>query len=126
MSATRPGVAGATRTCPHCKATILESAAVCPACKGHLRFDGSSTQGSSTAHLVQRVESPLHVEGTLRHPAGESPWEYTMVLAIRNERGEEVARKVVGVGALQGGEMRTFTMSVEVSAVAERGRKSRH
>ena len=39
MSAARPGTAGATRTCPHCKATILESASVCPACRGHLRFD---------------------------------------------------------------------------------------
>ena len=37
MSAMRPGETGATRTCPHCKTTILESAAVCPACRGHLR-----------------------------------------------------------------------------------------
>ena len=29
---------GRTRVCPHCKATILESAAVCPQCKHHLRF----------------------------------------------------------------------------------------
>lgn len=125
MSAARPGMAGATRTCPHCKATILESAAVCPACRGHLRFDGG-TQGSSTAHLVEPVESPLRVEGTLRHPPGEAAWEYSMVLTIRNERGEEVARKVIGVGALSGDEFRTFNLSVEVNAVADRGKKSRH
>lgn len=125
MSATRPGMAGATRTCPHCKATILESAAVCPACRGHLRFDGG-TQGSSTAHLVEQMESPLRVEGTLRHRPGEAALEYSMVLSIRNERGEEIARKVIGVGALSGEESRTFSLSVEVNAVAERGKKSRH
>lgn len=126
MSAPRPGTAGATRTCPHCKAVILESAAVCPACRGHLRFDGT-TQGSSSAHLPQQpVDSPLRVEGTLRHPPGEPAWEYSMVLAIRNERGEEIARKVVGVGALSGDDLRTFTLSVEVNAVPDRGKKLRH
>lgn len=125
MSATRPGMAGATRTCPHCKATILESAAVCPACRGHLRFDGG-TQGSSTAHLVEPMESPLRVEGTLRHRPGEPALEYSMVLTIRDERGEEVARKVVGVGALSGDAVRTFTLAVEVNAVNERGKKARH
>ena len=39
MSAVRQGSPGATRNCPHCKATILDSASVCPACRGHLRFD---------------------------------------------------------------------------------------
>jgi hypothetical protein len=39
-----------------------------------------------------------------------------MVLSIRNERGEEVARKIVGVGALQPAEERTFTLAVEVFA----------
>jgi hypothetical protein len=37
-----------------------------------------------------------------------------VVLAIRNERGEEISRQVVGVGALRGAESRTFTLSVEV------------
>ena len=41
MSAVRPGQPGATRACPHCKETILESAAVCPACKHHVRFDAA-------------------------------------------------------------------------------------
>jgi hypothetical protein len=41
-------------------------------------------------------------------------WEYSMMLTIRNERGEEIARQQVGVGALQPAEQRTFTLSVDV------------
>jgi hypothetical protein len=37
------------------------------------------------------------------------------VLSIRNERGEEISRQVVGVGALRNTESRTFTLSVEVA-----------
>ena len=36
------------------------------------------------------------------------------MIAVRNDRGEEVTRQVVNVGALQGTEKRTFTLSVEV------------
>jgi hypothetical protein len=36
------------------------------------------------------------------------------MLSIRNERGEEITRQVVGVGALQPAELRTFTLAVEV------------
>jgi hypothetical protein len=43
-----------------------------------------------------------------------------MLLTIRNARGEEVARQLVGVGALQPNEERTFTLSVEVSAPGRR------
>ena len=117
MSAARPGAPGATRTCPHCKATILESAAVCPACRGHLRYDSAAQAASAP-----QTHPPLRVEGAIRHP-GEGPaWEYTMLLTIRNARGEEVARQLVGVGALQPNEERTFTLSVDVSAAGERRR----
>ena len=37
-----------------------------------------------------------------------------MLLTIRNDRGEEIARQVVGVGALQPGDGRTFTLAVEL------------
>ena len=37
-----------------------------------------------------------------------------MVVSIKNERGEEVTRQVVGVGALQSNERRTFSVSVDV------------
>jgi hypothetical protein len=101
-------IPGKTRTCPHCKATILESAAVCPGCQHHLKFDPA---------LVQRMQpaaTPLRVEGTLRHPAEGEPWEYSIVLSVRNERGEEITRQVVGVGAMQPAESRTFTLSVDL------------
>lgn len=36
------------------------------------------------------------------------------MVTITNERGEEVARQIVGVGAIQPGEQRKFTFAVEV------------
>jgi hypothetical protein len=105
---------GATRACPHCKATILESSSVCPACKGHLRFDAGAS--ARTPNM-----QPLRVEASLRHPPGGSTWEYSMVLTIRNEEGKEVARQLVGVGALQPNEQRTFTLSVDVFAPDKAG-----
>jgi len=56
------------------------------------------------------------VEGSIRHPAAGEPWEYTVTLTIRNDRGEEIARQVVGVGALQPQEERGFTLEVEMFA----------
>jgi len=50
-----------------------------------------------------------------------------MVLTIRNERGEEIARRLVGVGAIHPDEQRTFTLSVEMVATSEKvGEKRRH
>lgn len=117
MSSPRPGTAGATRTCPHCKATILESAVVCPACRHHLRFEPGA--GAAAAPTI----TPLRVEGSIRHPADGGAWEYCVVLSIRNDRGDEVARQVVGVGAMQPGEQRTFTLAVEVTPTAGKGGK---
>jgi hypothetical protein len=106
---------GATRSCPHCRATILESASVCPACRHHLRFDAAESAVAATPSLL--------VEGTLRSGEGEAV-EYTMVLSVRNERGEEAIRHVVGVGALEPGQQRSFSVAVETRAVpAGRGRR---
>ena len=110
MNTVRGATTGKTRTCPHCKATILESASVCPACQHHLRFD----QKAIVERRAQPTFSALRVEGAFRHPAGGDPWEYSIVISVRNDRGEEVARKVVGVGALQQNEGRTVTLSVDV------------
>ncbi|OHE85838.1 MAG: hypothetical protein A2579_09765 [Lysobacterales bacterium RIFOXYD1_FULL_69_11] len=110
MSATRPGTAGATRTCPHCKATILESSSVCPQCRGHLRFDAEANTGATLK------STPLQVEGTIPAPA-DGACEYTMVLAIRDGRGREINRQIVGVGAMQPGEERTFSLVVEATEV---------
>src|SRR5690606_38692574 len=112
IGAPRPGSAGATRPCPHCKATILESSAVCPACRGHLRFDSAAA-----GRDARPATTSLKVEGVLRQPADGNATEYSMLLSIRNERGEEVARHLVGVGAMRPGESRTFTLSVETTEV---------
>ncbi len=97
---------GKQRTCPHCKAVILASATVCPACRHHLQFHPATDKRATAV--------PLKVEGSVRHPSTGEPWEYSVVVAIRNERGDEIARHVVGVGALQPSEARTFSLAVEV------------
>ncbi|MBB4126415.1 glutaredoxin [Xanthomonas translucens] len=122
MSTPRPGTPGATRTCPHCKATILESASVCPACKHHLRFDSAVLQQSAATATV-----PLRVQGTIQHPADGTAWEYTVVVTIRNGRGEEIKRQLVGVGAMLDGEERSFTLSVEATQAKGGGKRgTRH
>ena len=40
-----------------------------------------------------------------------------MVLAIRDGRGREINRQIVGVGAMQPGEERTFSLVVEATEV---------
>lgn len=99
---------GATRSCPHCRATILASASICPQCKGHLRFDATPER--------KVLASPLKIEGSLPGPAPGEAWEYSMVAVVKNERGEEIARHVVGVGAMHPGETRTFSLHVDLVA----------
>jgi hypothetical protein len=106
----RMGTAGRTRTCPHCKTTILESAPVCPACRHHLRF-GVAGAGPDAAP----GEVAFRVEGSFVAKPGQPPREYSVVVALRNARGEEVARKVVGVGALEAGESLVLDLSLELS-----------
>ena len=120
MSTTpRPGTPGATRTCPHCKTTILESSAVCPQCRGHLRFD-------SDANAVAAVKfSPLQVEGTIPAPA-DGAFEYSMVLSIRDERGKEINRQVIGVGALHPDDVRSFTLQVEMTEAGAAKSRRKH
>ena len=110
----RVGAPGKTRICPHCKTTILESSRVCPGCNHHLRFDSNATGESRS----QPTFSALKVEGAFKNPEGVNAWEYSVVVSIRNDRGEEVARKVIGVGALDPRESRTVTLSVDVFAPA--------
>jgi hypothetical protein len=107
MSSARPASPGATRECPHCRETILESAAVCPACRHYLRFEPIAAAPQEPAL------TPLRIEGSIRHPADGEPWEYTVVVSIRNDRDEEIAHKLIGVGAMNPNERRTFTLSVE-------------
>ncbi len=79
---------GATRTCPHCKSTVLASA--------------------GTGYAA------LQVEGTVRHKQPDEPCEFCVVLSIANERGEQITRQVVGVGLLQPAEARRFSVSVNL------------
>jgi hypothetical protein len=111
MTTARQSAPGATRVCPHCRQTILESATVCPVCRHHLRVGTRTTAGTGAAAATL---TPLRVEGTVRHPDVGEPWEYSLMVAVRNERGEEVSRHVVGVGSLNANESRTFELEVEV------------
>jgi len=108
MSTTTVATPGKARLCPHCRATILQSATICPACDHSLRFDPHRTRRAAPDF------SPLRVEGTIKHPAAGEAWEYSIVLSIRGERGEEITRQIVSVGALNPSEQRTFTLAVEV------------
>ena len=101
---------GAVRTCPHCRATILESAVICPGCRHHLRFDKDAKVGAAAA-----MRTAWQVEGTLDAQRMDATTEYCILVTVRNERNEEVSRHVVNVGALQGAERRTFSLSIEVS-----------
>jgi len=107
MSTPRAGQPGATRLCPHCKATVLESASICPGCRHHLRFSGGK-------QLAEESYTALSVDGTIVHQQAVEPCEYCIVLDISNERGEQVMRQVVGVGALQVGEQRRLNLSVQM------------
>ncbi|MDH7451826.1 hypothetical protein QF205_01870 [Luteimonas composti] len=111
MAAPKPGLAGATRTCPHCKTTILESASICPSCRHYLRFDTPRTGPGA----VPASTTALQVEGMIRHPSEGGAWEYSVVLSVRDDEGNEITRHVVGVGAMFPGDERSFQLSVEVT-----------
>ena len=108
MSTTSVGAPGKARLCPHCKATILQSATICPACDHSLRFDSTRTRRAPPSF------SPLRVEGTIKQPGAGEAWEYSIVLSIHGSEGKEITRQVVSVGALNPHEQRTFKVAVEV------------
>lgn len=113
-----PRGAGETRQCPHCKATILASAAVCPGCNGHLRF-GPATGAVANA-LKPATVTAFKIEGSFDNPSPSSPREYSVVVQVRNQRGEVVDRKVIGVGVLGPGDERIVTLTVDMSATPAR------
>lgn len=104
-------MAGEDWSCPHCRERILRSAATCPACQRHLRFEAVGAARPARASVC-----PLSVDGKIRHPGNEAAWEYSVLVEVHDERGEIVTRRVVGVGALRSGESRKFTLRVEVIA----------
>jgi hypothetical protein len=109
MNGARPGTPGATRICPHCKATVLESAAICPICRHHLRFSGTVAPSEPASGY-----SALNIEGTIRHQHPADACEYCIVVDVRNERGDSLARQIVSVGLLQPGESRRLNLSVDL------------
>lgn len=104
----RPVTAGKTRVCPHCKAVVLESLSICPGCRHHLRFDVEAAQRQEAAIRA------LEIEGQVCHPPEEDPCEYSVVVSVRNDKGQEIARNLVAVGSLQGGERCSVALAVEV------------
>ena len=105
----RRATIGKTRSCPHCRATILESAAVCPACRHHLRFE--SRRGEQPEQASQVV---FKVAGEFARMSASGPGEYHVVVVIRDAAGAELARKVIGVGGLAPGEERKVDLTVEI------------
>ena len=98
--------------CPHCGQRILRSAVNCPACQRRLRFDtGTAAQAAAIC--------PLRVEGTIHHSPSEPSWEYSVLVQVRDAQGAVVAKHVVGVGAIQPGDIRTFTLQVEMRGPEE-------
>ena len=115
IGARQPAV-GRTQVCPHCKTTILDSATICPACQHHLRFNpGGAVQ-------AQPADSVFRVEGVFRQPQDAESVEYSVVVVVRDDAGQEIARRVVSVGALSPGESRSFQVSVDTSSGSARPR----
>jgi hypothetical protein len=73
----------------------------------------------NSANADPQVEavSAMRIEGSIRHAATDESCEYCVVISITNERGEKIARHVVGVGALQPGERHKYTFSVDMMPV---------
>jgi hypothetical protein len=69
---------------------------------------------SANAEPQAESVSAMRVEGSIQHAAREESCEYCVVVSITNERGEKIARQVVGVGALQPGEKHKYSFSVDL------------
>lgn len=102
---------GEARTCPHCKGTILKSAASCPLCHHVLRFVSVGAGNGSYP-----TTSPLLVEGEINHPDDGEALEYCILIEVRDGAGKLISRQTVGVGALHRAEKRIFSLRVEMSA----------
>ena len=61
-----------------------------------------------TTHYIEEAEEMADRIGVINH--GE-----LILVVVRNERNEEVARQLINVGALTGAERRTFSLSIETS-----------
>ena len=112
MRPSRASVAGESRTCPHCKATILKSSASCSICHHVLRFaaPGAAVQPNVTT-------CPLLVEGTINYSGDGEAVEYSILMEVHDQTGKLISRQTVGVGALHQAEKRRFSLRVELASV---------
>jgi hypothetical protein len=103
-------VAGESRSCPHCKATILKSAATCPMCRHNLRFASFGAEPRA-----KPTSCPLWVEGTLKNPGDGGALEYVLLMEVRDEAGKVISRQSVGVGAIPRAAKRIFSLRIETT-----------
>lgn len=61
------------------------------------------------------MRTSWQIEGTFEAERPNEAMEYSILVSVRDERNEEIARHVVNVGSLQGAERRTFTVSIETT-----------
>jgi hypothetical protein len=109
---------GETRQCPHCRATILASATVCPGCSHHLRFGPQAPAGAAKA--AENVTA-FRIEGAFNNGGSDAKREYSVIVAIKNDRGEVMARQVIGVGVVGPGDTRNVSLWVDMQPDAKRG-----
>jgi hypothetical protein len=79
MKIGRASTAGESRSCPHCRATILKSAMSCPICRHMLRASSVVFEPRS-----KPTTCPLLVEGTLEYPGAGDPLEYQVLMEVRD------------------------------------------
>jgi len=102
--------AGESRSCPHCRATILKSAATCPICRHNLRFVSIGNEPRT-----KETSCPLSVEGTLKNGVNGEVLEYFLLMEVRDEAGKVISRQSVGVGAIPQAAKRIFSLRIETT-----------
>ena len=110
MKITGASAPGESRTCPHCKATILKSAASCPLCRHNLRFIAVGS-----APMSQPNRCAFLVEGALKNSTDTEALEYFVLMEVRDENGKLLSRQSLGVGAIRRAEKRVFSVRVELA-----------
>lgn len=109
MKARQP-TAGESRNCPHCRATILKSAASCPMCRHNLRFVSIGAEPRT-----KQINCPLWVEGALQNGSETKSLEYYLLMELRDDAGKEISRQSVGVGAIPQAAKRILSLRIETT-----------
>lgn len=64
------------------------------------------------------METLFRIEGVVRPPDATDAWEYDVVVALYDDKGVELAREVVHVGALRAPASRKCVVSIDAYAAA--------